>query len=222
MSGDRRTRELYRFACEGFLGNLTRRQEQQIAEQEATIVAHVDGEDIPYRMLRPTISNEEDRSKRERLERARNELQEEHLTSTYLDATLIQKDEVRKLDVETYLELYRDKFELKLDKLADQCRALLDSTESLFEDAADRFFRARVGVGLGEVERWDVARAFRAPQWDSGFPKERMLPALEGTLRDLGIDLASQRNVELDVEQRPKKTRARSARRSKCRTASSW
>jgi hypothetical protein len=32
-----------------------------------------------------------------------------------------------------------------------------------------------------------------------------MLPALEGTLRDLGIDLASQQNVELDVEQRPKK-----------------
>jgi hypothetical protein len=205
VSGDRRTRELYRFACEGFLGNLTRRQEQEIAEQEATLVAHVDGEDIPYRMLRPTIANEEDRGKRERLERARNELQEEHLTSTYLDATLIQKDEVRKLDVDTYLELYRDKFELKLDELADQCRALLDSTESLFEDAADRFFRARVGVGLGEVERWDVARAFRAPQWDSGFPKERMLPALEGTLRDLGIDLASQRNVELDVEQRPKK-----------------
>ena len=33
-----------------------------------------------------------------------------------------------------------------------------------------------------------------------------MLPALEGTLSDLGIDLRSQRNVELDIEQREKKT----------------
>ncbi len=205
MNGDRRTRELYRFACEGFLGNLTRRQEQEIAEQEASLVAHVDGEDIPYRMLKPTLANEEDRGKRERLELARNELQDEHLTSTYLDATLIQKAEVRKLEVSSYLELYRDRFQMNLDQLAEQCRDLLSSTERLYEDAADRYFRARVGVGLGEVERWDVGRAFRAPQWDSGFPKERMLPALEGTLRDLGIDLSAQRNVELDVEQRPKK-----------------
>jgi hypothetical protein len=204
-NGGRRTRELYRFACEGFLGNLTRRQEQEIAELEASLVAHVDGEEVSYRMLKPTIANEDDRATRERLERARNELQEEHLTATYLDATLIQKAEVRKLGVDTYLELYRDRFGMELDRLAEQCRALLDSTERLYEDAADRFFRARVGVGLGEVQRWDVARAFRAPQWDTGFPKERMLPALEGTLRDLGIDLASQANVELDVEQRPKK-----------------
>ncbi len=205
VDGDRRVLELYRFACEGFLGNLTRRQEQEIAELEATLVAHVDGEEIPYRMLRPTIANEDDRAKRERLERARNELQEESLTATYLDAALIQKDEVRKLGVDSYLALYRDRFDWKLDELADQCRTLLDSTERLFEDSADRFFRSRVGVGLGDVQRWDVARAFRAPQWDSGFPKERMLPALEGTLRDLGIDLAAQQNVELDVEQRPKK-----------------
>ena len=33
-----------------------------------------------------------------------------------------------------------------------------------------------------------------------------MLPALEGTLADLGIDLEAQENVHLDVEQRPLKT----------------
>jgi hypothetical protein len=38
------------------------------------------------------------------------------------------------------------------------------------------------------------------------FPKERMLPALESTLADLGIDLRSQRNVHLDIEERPNKT----------------
>jgi hypothetical protein len=33
-----------------------------------------------------------------------------------------------------------------------------------------------------------------------------MLPALEGTLADLGIDLKAQQNVHIDVEQRPLKT----------------
>jgi hypothetical protein len=76
----------------------------------------------------------------------------------------------------------------------------------MFEQAADRLFRDRVGVGLAEAKRWDVARLFRAPEWDSAFPGDRMLPALEATLADLGIDLYAQANVELDVEKREKKT----------------
>src|SRR5213075_1399244 len=78
--------------------------------------------------------------------------------------------------------------------------------ERLYEDAADRLFRTRVGVSLNEARRWDVARLFRAPEWDKMFPKDRMVPALEATLADLGIDLRSQANVHLDLEHRPHKT----------------
>ena len=76
----------------------------------------------------------------------------------------------------------------------------------MYEEAADRLFRDRVGVGLDEAQRWDVPRVFRAPEWDPQFPDDRMLPALEATLSDLGIDLRSQENVHLDIEQRPNKT----------------
>ena len=95
---------------------------------------------------------------------------------------------------------------MELDRLADQCRAVLDSTESLYETEADRLFRARVGVGLDEAARWDLARLLRAPEWDDRFPGSRMVPALEATLGDLGVDLRGQRNVELDVEHRPLKS----------------
>ena len=83
---------------------------------------------------------------------------------------------------------------------------MLESTERLYEETADRLFRARAGVGLSEAQRWDVTRVFRAPGWDEAFPAEKMLPALEVTLADLGIDLRSQENIELDIEQRPKKS----------------
>ena len=43
-----------------------------------------------------------------------------------------------------------------------------------------------------------------------------MLPALEGTLAGLGIDIRAQPNVELDVERARRSRRARSARRSRC------
>ena len=204
VNGVRRVRELWRFACESYLGNFVRDEAEKVAELEATLTATVDGEQIPFRMLRPRIMNEPDRAARRRLERARNELTEEHLNPLYLHASGVVHRETQRLGVPTYAELYRG-FGFRLDDLAAQCRAFLDSTERLWEEAGDRFFRSQVGIGLDEVERWDIGRALRGVSWDAGFPKEKMVPALEATLADLGVDLRAQRNVELDLEDRPSK-----------------
>ena len=88
---------------------------------------------------------------------------------------------------------------------ARECEALLDETEGLWETAGDRLFRERLGVPLSEARPADVPRLFRAPELDVAYPADRMLPALEATLADLGIDLRSQANVHLDIEQRPGK-----------------
>jgi hypothetical protein len=205
VDGDRRIRELWRFACQGYLGNLTRDHAERAARLEAELTATVDGDRIPFRMLRPTIANEPDRARRQRLEHARNELTEEHLLPIQLEATQAEHDAVRELGAPSYVELHR-RFGFRLDELAEQCRGFLDSTERLWEQAGDELFRGRAGVSLDEAQRFDVARVFRAPEWDPSFPADRMLPALEATLTDLGIDLRGQENVELDVEQREKKS----------------
>ncbi|MFN2466748.1 MAG: hypothetical protein ABR521_01245 [Gaiellaceae bacterium] len=205
VDGDRGVRELWRFACENYLGGLTRTYAERTAELEATLTATVDGAEIAFRMLRPTIANEEDREKRRRLERARNELTEEHLNPIYAEAAGVERAAVRDLGSETYTDLYT-RFGFRLEELAGQCRALLDSTESLYEQSMDRLFRDRVGVSLVEAERWDTARLFRAAKWDRWFPENRMVPALEATLGDLGIDLRGQKNVELDLERRETKS----------------
>jgi hypothetical protein len=205
VDGDWGTRELWRFASEGYLSELTREQAEKIAELEASLEAEVDGDKIPFRMLRPTIANEPDRAKREQLDSVRVGLTEEHLNPLYLDGVQDVRRGVAELGAADYTELYR-RFGFRLDDLAAQCRALLDSTERVYEQAADKLFRARIGVGLDEAERWDVLRSFRAPQWDPQFPEAKMLPALEATLSDMGVDLRAQKNVELDVERRPKKS----------------
>jgi len=205
VDGDRRVRELWRFACEGYLGNLTKAQEEQIGELEAKLEVRVDAETIGFRDLRPRIANEPDRAKRERLELARNETTEEHLAPLYLESVTRAQEGVHALGADSYLDLYR-RFGLELDALAAQCRTLLADTEELFETAADEVFRKAAGVGLAEAERWDVSRVLRATEWDTGFPADRMLPALEGTLSGLGIDLGSQANVHLDLEDRKLKS----------------
>lgn len=205
VDGDRRLRELWQFACNGYLGNLTKSQEARVSELEASLEAAVDGKTISYRMLRPTIANEPDRETRRALEEARCELGEEHLNPVYREAASILRASVPSLGSPDYVELHR-RFGLRLDELADQCRRLLDESERLYEDALDRLFRERVGVSLAEAERWDSPRLFRAVDWDSAFPPDRMISALEGTLAGLGIDLRGQPNVELDIEQREKKS----------------
>jgi hypothetical protein len=205
VNGDRRIRELWRFACQGYLGNLTREHAERAAQVEAEATATVDGEEIPYRMIRPTMANEADREKRRRLEQARNELTEEHMLPIQLEEVGVVQAGVRQLGAPNYAELHR-RLGFRLDELAERARTFLGETEAMFEQAADRLFRARVGIGLDEAERWDVARLFRAPEWDAAFSGDGMLPALEATLADLGIDLEAQENVELDVEQREKKT----------------
>jgi hypothetical protein len=206
VDGDRRRRELWRFTCDGYLGNLTREHAERTAQLEASLTASVDGEETGFRMLGPRIANEPDRDTRRRLSDVRHELREEHLNPIQLDSWRATHAGARELGAESYLALHRDGFAMELDRLADGCRALLDETERLWEETADPLFRARAGIGLAEAERWDVPRVLRATEWDPQFPSGRMVPALEGTLADLGIDLRSQSNVHLDVEQRPLKS----------------
>ena len=61
VNGDRGVRELWHFACEGYMGKLTRSHAEKLAALEAELEVTVDGETIPFRMVRPTIANEPDR-----------------------------------------------------------------------------------------------------------------------------------------------------------------
>jgi hypothetical protein len=197
--------ELWRFACEGYLGAITRREIEEIGRLEATVTADVDGERIGFRMLRPTIANEPDRGRRERLERARNALVEEHLNPRHATVAETRRRATLDLGFPTYRGLY-EAFGFPLATLAAQCEAFLDTTEELYARSFDELLRERVGVSLDDATRWDMPRLFRAHQWDPGFPADGMLAALVGTLADLGIDLRAQANVHIDVERRPKKS----------------
>ena len=164
VNGGARVRELWRFACEGYFGDLTRDHAEKLAQLESELSVRVSGEDIPYRMVRPALANEPDRNKRRELDAQANAVLDEQMNPLHLDAAQVVQRGARDLEYANYLELYRRALPSSaLDDLAEQCRTFLSSTESLYEEWADKLFRTRVGVSLGEAERWDVPRLFRAP-----------------------------------------------------------
>jgi hypothetical protein len=203
--GDRGAVELWRFACEGYMGDLTRGDMEEIARLETSLTTNIEGEEIGFRMLRPALANEPDRGRREALDRARVELTERELNPHYVTIAETRREATERLGAESYLDLYA-RFGFPLDELGRQCERFLAETEDLFVAALDRLFRRRVGIPLEDACRWDVPRLFRATEWDSGFAGEAMLPALESTLEGLGIDLRAQHNVHVDIEPRPTKT----------------
>ena len=75
----------------------------------------------------------------------------------------------------------------------------------MYRRSVDAELRRRVGVALADAAPPDLARLWRAPEFDAAFAPDRALPALRATLHGLGIDLDAQPNVELDVEARPGK-----------------
>ena len=199
--------ELWRFACEGFLGNLTREHQARLARVEAELEATVDGETIPYRMLRVAMSNEPDRDKR-RAARGDARPAARRAPEPGLPRRRADRPRGRRSSSASpnYYELYK-RFGFRLDELADECRdAARRDREALgargrppLPLAARDRARRRAAVGR---RRGSSAR----PSSTSSTRRTACCPRSRRRSTDLGIDLRSQENVHLDLETRPSKT----------------
>ena len=164
--------ELWRFACEGFLGNLTREHQARRRAVEAELEATVDGETIPYRMLRV---GDVERARPRQAAAARGGARaparrapEPGLPRGARRSTATPSCE---LGAPNYYELYK-RFGFRLDELAARVpRAARRDREAAGRREGDRALpraaRHRRSPTRGP---WDVARLFRAPELDKLYP----------------------------------------------------
>jgi hypothetical protein len=197
-------RELYRFACETYVGNGLKELQEREANTEAALTVEVDGEDLPFRALRGRIMNEPDRARRLDLHARRLAATEEHLNPILRDAAERERELAGDLGAGSVLDLYKG-FGLDPEGLARSTEAFLQDTEALYRRHIDPLLQRRIGVPLAEATPADLLRLWRAPEFDQGFRPEQALPALRATLGGLGIELDRQRNIALDLERRPRK-----------------
>lgn len=204
-ASDPSVRELWRFACEGYLGSVTTEESEAIAGIEADGEVVLSGEPIPFRAVRAEIAGEADRERRARLDAARASFTEATLNPLYQAALERAHETARQLGSSGYRALY-ESFGFELAALERACAELLNETEELYVDRFGELCERRLGVSLDAAERHDIHRLLRAPNWDEGFPASTMLPALEQTLAGLGIDAHAQPNIHLDTDERPSKS----------------
>ncbi len=204
---DPRAANLREFVVNGYLDQAAKELTEAIAGRETADTVEWDGERIPYRSVQQRLINEPDAARRHELDRRRleatagqNPLREQRWDAIYAQA--------RGLGFESYIALCEELGGLGLESGAAGRRVMerfLWETEKRYRDRLEKELRA-IDVDPALGERSDLLRLFRSPEFDAAFPQNGMLPALEGTLRSLGVDVADQPNVHLDTEERPRKT----------------
>ena len=202
----RRAELLLELAVGGFLGLASATEEAEIARREAQIELRLNGEAIPYRRAPSEQANEPDPGRRAELEAARLELLAEQINPLHRENLERTHILIRELGWESYAEACEQLSGIDLRRLAGQARRLLEETDPLYESVMDRQLERVLDKRLADTRRSDLARFFRAPGLDNGFPASSLVESFASTMTGIGLDLDAQPNVLLDTEERPTKT----------------
>ena len=171
---------------------------------EATKVVKVEGEEIPYRFSVVKMLNSDDRSYRQAIYDARNQVLDE--INPVLKGRV---EEFHNLSLSmgypNYMELMRDLKNIEFESLMENLDLLISQTDGLYREKMEKLLKP-VGVSLADAEKHDISYLLRAKAFDPYFKKEDAVPILKRTLLDMGINMDEQPNIILDTEEREKKS----------------
>jgi hypothetical protein len=95
---------------------------------------------------------------------------------------------------------------MRIYSMRDLLRTFLDDTDAVYDERLARYASETPGLDRERMRHADIGFLMRAGRFDGLFAPSEMVPALERTLKGLGIDLNDQSNITLDLEERPKKS----------------
>ncbi len=194
---------LYDAFVGNFIGNDLKRISDKANSYEASAVVEVSGQQIPFRQVSTLVMNEDIREKRKLLYEATKPVKKK-LTSFEKKSLKRVYELISELSGRSYVDYLSFVKEVDYDKLAVQLRDFLVQTESLHKEQLDRNM-ASIGVRLKDVRPYDYAYFARAKPFDAFFVKEKLVETAKTFWKNIGIDIDTQKNVVLDVEERPKK-----------------
>ena len=200
----RRLRFLAEFLGTNCIEYQVREPSDRLTTAEAGQTIAVDGERIPLRSVEVRIKNEADRSRRAALESARLATVAEF---TGLRREMLERShqEVERLGYPDYTALCQELSGIDLAGLRDLTQPILSRSLDMYRDLLAWYLKRRIGIELSQARRHDLARLFRAPEFDAGLPPDALREAAEAPLRRMRIDPQAGGRIRVDDEPRPKK-----------------
>ena len=197
-------RYLKEFVASGYLENQTRTMREQYAAMESVATVNWDERPVAYRNVPILIANEKDAVRRHDLELRSLEVLQSFNPVLEERERRYQRGG-RAFGSGDYVDLFDSLLDIDLAWLTQQLDGFISRTDDLYFAALDTYLR-EMSILRDDARKCDLARIFRAPQFDAMFPADRLLATLHSSLRDLGIELEEQTNIRLDVAPRPLKS----------------
>lgn len=200
----RQARRLWGFAAEAHLERSVADLTDRVAAAEATAVVMWRGEPIGYRALPIRIAELSDRGERNVLDASYREAVEA-INPLRLERRAGMRETARDLGFDGIVPLAEAVHGFDAAALAGQLQAFINASETVYFAALRRYL-AEIDIEAGDASVADLAYLLRGSSWDPWFESRRLLGVVTATLDGLGIDLAGQSNVTLDLEHRPNKS----------------
>jgi hypothetical protein len=200
---ERRGRYLLVQLASGFLDRRVARISDKIETIETKKEVVFDGEKIPYRQALVMMVKEGNRQRRKKLYGIQNQVTEE-LNPLYERRMVMLHNLARSLGFKSYYDMFSKLKKINYQKFESDLRRYTKAAEGIYKSVLEESF-SKIGVDLKEAERHDLSYLMRAERFDKYFRKGLEAEALKKTLLAMGIDLERQKNITLDLEERPKK-----------------
>jgi hypothetical protein len=197
---------LFQFCTDAYLGKKYQKISDKIANDEAMSKINVEGQDYSFRYSDILLSNESDKNKRELIDSKRRKLVSDVFNNDLKIYWQSLHAEANGLGFESYSSLFMKLRGYDFYALDAGMDKLLLETDGLYEEHMDRLFNKKLGISIHGSKASDFAYVKRAKEFDMFFKKENLVPIFRETMELIGVNMDSQKNVIMDVEERENKS----------------
>ncbi len=196
---------LFSMLASSYIGRKLTETTDKISTMETKAEVEIDGKKVPFRYSAVSLANEPDHAKREIIDKAREPVFNE-INPMRLEVLNKSHELAQSLGYDHYVEMCQDASGIDLYGLRKQMQNVLNRTDRLYT----RYFKLACNnllkLNQSDVRKHDIGFLFRAKEFDRLFPQENMMKALNATLDGMGLPLDANKNINLDVEVREKKS----------------
>jgi len=165
----------------------------------------VDGEKIAFHNLRPLIGKTADFDKRERLQEANYKILRKANQNYLLMFKSILKSTKNDLGFVDYIDLYQKKKAIDYSQFQNLVLKINSQLQNLYHKKMGKFVEQYLGRPWQNLKSCHVGYLLLLNRFDRYFPKEKLIPVLEDSMKSLGFDVKRQKNIKIDTAERPGK-----------------
>jgi hypothetical protein len=105
-----------------------------------------------------------------------------------------------------HLELCGRQIGVNLKTLGEAVDRFLSGTRDLYLESMERAARERLGLGLDDLRREDMAYLLGGTEFDEAFPAKEMVSTVEEIQKDMGLDPTAGGRIAYDLDERSGKS----------------